>query len=99
MVRWSRRRGPLQDVDVVTDAVEPFQHNRAVLAGLSHLLDRNLNERDRLTHRLAQDPGRFGHGLRVAGDVDGLAVSLSCCSNAMRPYLPMSASLIGLAPA
>src|SRR5213078_3597798 len=62
------------DIDAVADALEPFQHQRHILAVLPDLFDWRLNERNRPTQRLRQDLRRLWHRSYVTGEIDLAAV-------------------------
>src|ERR1700739_162469 len=58
------------DVGAVADALEPFQHQRHLLAVLPDLFDWRLRERNRPTQRLRQDLRRLRHRSYVTGEID-----------------------------
>src|SRR4029077_16876980 len=62
------------DVGAVTNAVEPLQHQRRILAVLPDRFDWCLRERNGPAQRLAQDRTRPGHRSYVADDIDLAAV-------------------------
>src|SRR6185295_19411523 len=62
------------DVGAVTDALEPFQHRRHLLAVLPDLFDRRLRESNRPAQRLRQDLRRLRQRSYVTGEVDFAAV-------------------------
>src|SRR5258708_12685526 len=62
------------DVGAVADALEPFQHQRHLLAVLPDLFDWCLRECNRPTQRLRQDLRRFRHGSYVTGEIDPAAL-------------------------
>src|SRR5713226_2651497 len=62
------------DVGAVADALEPFQHQRHILAVLPDLFDWCLRERNRPAQRLRQDLRRLRHRSYVTGEVDLAAV-------------------------
>src|SRR6266849_3323969 len=62
------------DVGAVADALEPFQHQRHILAVLPDLFDWCLRERNRPAQRLRQDLRRFPHRSYITGEVDLAAV-------------------------
>ena len=62
------------DVGAVADALEPFQHQRHILAVLPDLFDWRLRERNRPTQRLRQDLRRLRHRSYVTGEIDLAAV-------------------------
>src|SRR5882762_8554434 len=62
------------DVDAVADALEPFQHQRHIVAVLPDLFDWRLSERNRPTQRLRQDLRRLWHRSYVTGEIDLAAV-------------------------
>src|SRR5258708_30695061 len=62
------------DVGAVPDALEPFQHQRHILAVLPDLFDWRLRKHNRPTQRLRQDLRRLRHHSYVTGEVDLAAV-------------------------
>src|SRR5947209_10863378 len=62
------------DVGAVADALEPFEHQRHVVAVLPDLFDWRLRERNRPAQRLRQDLGRLRHRSYVTGEIDLAAV-------------------------
>src|SRR2546428_8819773 len=58
------------DVGAVADALEPFEHQRHLLAVLPDLFDWRLHERNRLPQRLRQDLRRLRHRSYVTGEID-----------------------------
>src|SRR6266446_3101995 len=62
------------NVGAVADALEPFQHQRRILAVLPDLFDGRLRERNRPTQRLRQDLRRLQHRSNVTGEIDLAAV-------------------------
>src|SRR6266446_1169127 len=62
------------DVGAVADAVEPFEHQRHLLAVLPDLFDWCLRERNRPAQRLRQELRRFPHRSYITGEVDFAAV-------------------------
>src|ERR1700680_2131466 len=61
-------------VGAVTDALEPFEHHRHILAVLPDLFDWRLRERNRPAQRLRQDFRRLRHRSYVTGEIDLAAV-------------------------
>src|SRR5437762_13418955 len=62
------------DVGAVADALEPFEHQRHILAVLPDLLDWRLRERKRPTQRRRQDLRRLRHRSYVTSEIDLAAV-------------------------
>src|SRR5712691_2108593 len=62
------------DVGAVADALEPFEHQRHILAVLPDLFDWRLRESNRPTQRLRQDFRRLRHRSYVTGEIDLAAV-------------------------
>src|SRR5438309_7971009 len=65
------------DVGAVADALEPFQHQRHILAVLPNLFDWGLRERNRPTQCLRQEFRRLWHGSYITGEIDLAAVQAS----------------------
>src|SRR6266404_511569 len=61
-------------VGAVADALEPFQHQRHLLAVLPDLFDWRLRERNWPPQRLRQDLRRLRHRSYVTGEIDLAAV-------------------------
>src|SRR5580704_19004914 len=62
------------DVCAVADVLEPFQHQRHLLAVLPDRFDWCLRERNRPAQRLRQEFRRFPHRSYITGEVDFPAV-------------------------
>src|SRR5438132_8667455 len=62
------------DVGAVADALEPFEHQRHILAVLPDLFDWRLRERNRPTQRFCKDLRRLRHRSYVTGEIDLAAV-------------------------
>src|SRR5947208_7994574 len=62
------------DVGAVADALEPFQHQRRILAVLPDLFDWRLCERNRTAQRTCQDLRSLRHRSYVTGEIDLAAV-------------------------
>src|SRR5215469_17177339 len=68
------------DVGAVADALEPFEHQRHLLAELPDLFDWRLREPNWPTQRLRQDLRRLRHRSYVSGKIDLAAVQGSSIS-------------------
>src|SRR5207249_371712 len=62
------------DVGAVADALEPFQHQRRILAVLPDLFDGRLGVRNRPTQRVRENLRRLRHRSYVTGEIDLAAV-------------------------
>src|ERR1700746_585451 len=62
------------DVGAVADALEPFEHQRHIVAELPDLFDWGLHERNRPTQRLRQVLRLLRHRSDVTGEVDLAAI-------------------------
>src|SRR5580704_5230658 len=82
------------DVCAVADALEPFEHQRHLLAVLSDRFDWRLRERNRPAQRLRQDFRRLRHRSYFTGEIDLAAVQCRGIGERAGADQPMSSTAI-----